>query len=452
MKFDAQAIAEATGGTVLREAMTGDILTDTRALHEQSWFLALKGARFDAYDFLDQAKTAGSLGCIVSKAPPEWWTGGAVLVDDTTQALQDLGRYARSKMDVPVVGLTGSSGKTTTRALLALALSPLGDVHQTVGNLNNHLGVPMTLIAAPSDSAALVVEMGTSSHGEIAFLAKLATPTARLLLNIGPAHLLELGGLQGVAREKGALFDTARAGDVAVLNADDPHLRGMTVPDGVRLARYGAGEDVDVRLLSAKVNPKTLDTHATWRTPEGTFSATIAAPGRHIAHNAAGALAMAWLLGVPLQAATEALGNYQPVGMRLRGEDLGGGAVALNDAYNANPQSMEASLRMLADLPGRRVAVLGDMLELGTDEAYWHQQIVDLTVSLALDRVVLVGGLMSATVGGVNCQRFEHRHDVADSFAQWLQSGDTVLFKGSRGARVEQILHSVKTLRTQGDS
>ncbi|MCA9490740.1 MAG: UDP-N-acetylmuramoyl-tripeptide--D-alanyl-D-alanine ligase, partial [Myxococcales bacterium] len=185
-------------------------------------------------------------------------------------ALQDLGRFARSRFTGPVVGLTGSSGKTTTRAFTALALSPLGPVHQTVGNLNNHLGVPMTLCAVEPEARAMVVEMGTSSPGEIGFLAELATPDIRLIVNVGPAHLQELGGLDGVAVEKGAIFATARPGDVLVKNMADPRVAALPVPAGVRVVTVGT-RDSDVRVV-ATASTEALGMRVMFATPEGEFA------------------------------------------------------------------------------------------------------------------------------------------------------------------------------------
>jgi len=445
MIFDGKTIAVATGGTLVRDAAAGEILTDTRKLGPGSWFLALSGERFDGHDFLPTAHEAGALGCVVSSRANEV-SGGAVLVDDTTRAIQDLGRYARSQLAAPVVALTGSSGKTTTRALIALAISPLGAIHQTVGNLNNHLGVPMTLLATPDDAAGVVVEMGTSSHGEIALLADIARPTVRMVLNIGPAHLLELGGLEGVAREKGQLLATMSPGDVAVVNIDDPYVAAMQVPG--RRVTWGEGGDISLR--SAELDPETLHTRVVFDSPDGELRATIPAPGRHIAHNAAGALAVAWAIGVDLTAAVAALEGYAPVGMRLRSEELPGGVTALNDAYNANPQSMEASLRLLASLPGRRIAVLGDMLELGGDERRWHAEIAALATSLELDLVILVGPLMGRTdvPGALSFADQAHAVGALQSF---LHAGDRVLFKGSRGARMERILQSLRHETSSGE-
>lgn len=451
MIFDGEAIAVATGGTVVVDAAAGPVLTDTRTLVPGAWFLALRGDRFDGHAFLDAAAEAGAAGCVVDHVP-QGWSGGVVVVPDTTRALQDLGRAARDRLACPVVGLTGSSGKTTTRALIACALSPLGRVHQSVGNLNNQIGVPLTLLAAPEDAAAAVVEMGTSEPGEIAVLADICRPDVRVIVNIGPAHLEELGGLDGVALEKGALFTSARPGDTVCINVDDPRIVALQVPRGVRRIEWGY--DGHVRLAVAELEASTMSTRARFVTPDAELSVLLPVLGEHVAHDAAAALAVALALGVDMADAAEALGNYQPVGMRMKREPLPHGAVALNDAYNANPASMEASLRALATLPGRRAAVLGDMLELGPAEGRWHAEVAEVAGSLGLDLLVLVGPRMSRAAshahGHTQVWSAVDGLHLVDQLRDWLREGDVVLFKGSRGARVERILHRLNT--TDGGS
>ncbi len=445
MIFDGATIARATGGQLVADAPAGRIHTDTRTLQAGDWFLAFRGERFDGHRFVEQALADGAVGCVVDGdwEAPEGFDAGCVVVSDTLKAYQDLGRHARRQFRGPVVGLSGSSGKTTTRSFIALALSPLGTVHQTVANLNNHIGVPKTLLAAPSEADVQVVEMGTSSPGEIQVLAEIAEPDLRLLVNVGPAHLEELCGLEGVAVEKGALFRTARPGDIVVVNLDDPFIAAMELPAGVRRVTWGRGGDVE--LLDATLDPATLHTVASFRAPTGAFTASLPAPGRHLAHNAAGAVASAWALGVDPAEAVGALEGYEPVGMRLEAQDLPGGVQAFNDAYNANPASMAASLRLLASLPGRRLAVMGDMLELGPEEARYHREAVALAHELGLDGVVLVGPRMQAAAAACpTALSFASPEDAVEPTRALLQSGDRVLFKGSRGAHVERVLQGLE--------
>ena len=449
MNLDAETIARATGGRVYRHGPAGPVGTDTRALEPGSWFVALVGPRFDGHDFLQSAQEAGASGCVVEREPGPEWTGGVVVVTDTSRALQDLGRYARQQFPGPVVGITGSSGKTTSRALVSLALRALGNIHQTSGNLNNHYGVPLTLLAVPDDAAAMVVEMGTSGPGEIEFLATMGRPDVRLVVNVGPAHLEELGGLDGVAVEKGAMFRTALPGDTCCVNLEDARVAAMSIPPGARRLGYGPGGALT--LDSVMVEPTSLSTTVSFDTPQGVVSCTIRAPGRHIAVNALGALTVAASLGLDLADAAAAMAEYEPVGMRMRPVELPNGVVVLNDAYNANPQSMNASLDVLAAMPGRRVAVLGDMHELGTEEHAWHRAVIEHAVSRGLDRVLLLGDRMAAAAPSSPSVR--HFGDVAEAAMDlrgWLRQGDVVLLKGSRGARVEQVLHALEANEPAG--
>ncbi|MEZ4317563.1 MAG: UDP-N-acetylmuramoyl-tripeptide--D-alanyl-D-alanine ligase [Myxococcota bacterium] len=449
MKFDATTLAEAMGGTLLRDGPAGPVLTDTRTLVPGCWFLALKGERFDGHDHVEKALEAGAVGCIVSRVDPAW-TGGIVRVQNTERALQDLGRFARRAFTGPVVGLTGSSGKTTTRALTALALSPLGEVHQTVGNLNNHLGVPMTLVATPPEAAAMVVEMGTSSPGEIRFLAELAEPDIRLIVNVGPAHLEELGGLEGVAFEKGSIFRTAQPGDTVIVNADDPFVRAMEVSDGVRRITVGTSEGCDLRLASIEPHVTEFETRVRFETPEGPVMAALPMFGEHFAMDAGLALGAAWAAGADLKAAAAAMSKYETVGMRMRIEQLSGDVRVFNDAYNANPASMKASLDAFARMPGRRAAVLGDMYELGAREQRYHDELVAYADGLGLELLVLIGERMGrAAASAVQTETWSStdQADAGRRLSAWLMQGDQVLVKGSRGARTEKVLDALRVAR-----
>ncbi len=458
-------IAAATGGRLVRAGprdagevpRCGPVLTDTRLDLGGAWFLALVGARFDGHDYLRAAREGGAVGVIVSRIPDDLdlgtWDRGLIHVADTTVALQDL---ARSVVDnlagrLPIVGVAGSSGKTTTRALIACALAPLGRVHQTSGNLNNHLGVPMTLLAAPADAAALVVELGTDSPGEVAFLSGIARPSIRLVVNVAHEHLDGLGGIEGVAAEEGALFDTAGPGDVLVVNADDPWLRDRRPGAGQRALRFGRAEDADVRLIHVDLDPDALTTTARVATPEGEVTVELPAFGTHFAVNATAALACALAAGVPAGEAAAAMAAYEPVGLRQRIERLGGGTLVLNDAYNANPLSMQAALDTLGALGGRGVAALGDMLELGAEEEALHRQVLSHAAGLGLDRIVLVGPRMAAAAGAAPGARVFDTPEAAGAALRGTLGPDhRLLVKGSRSIAMERVLHALQDETPEG--
>ncbi len=379
MTFNGSELAQATGGRLRIDGPSGPVLTDTRRVEPGSWFLALRGDRFDGHDFLSHAAAAGCVG-VVAEAAPSDWNRGLVLVDDTLRALQDCASAARSIMEVPVVGITGSAGKTTTRAMIGEVLATLGRVHQTEGNLNNHIGVPLTLLATPLDADVLVLEMGMSAPGEIAQLQAIGRPTHRLITNVSAAHLQGTGSLGVIAACKQELFDGARPGDTVLVNDDDHRVRSMPLPEGVRMLRYGSQQGVDVRLIHAELDLNRLHTLVQLEIHGESLTARVPSPGRHLALDACAAAAVGWVLGVDTDSIAAGLGRYQPVGMRMRVEQRGGITV-LNDAYNANPASMRAALETLAAIRGRRrVALLGDMLELGAGEDQAHREIVELAV------------------------------------------------------------------------
>jgi UDP-N-acetylmuramoyl-tripeptide--D-alanyl-D-alanine ligase len=450
MNFSSKQIAEATGGTVIRGDAVGPVLTDTREISKGAWFLAIVGERFDAHLFLTAAVAEGALGLIVDRVVDVPDDVAIVQVSDTTRAFQSLGNAARKRLTGPLVALTGSSGKTTTRALISLALSPMGEVYQTKGNLNNHFGVPMTLVKAPENAPVSVVELGTSSPGEISLLEKIASPDVRLIVNVGPAHLLELGGLEGVAKEKGALFAGAQKNDALIVNIDDDLVSRIPRPMGARVITYGRHLDATVRVMSVDVRMAAFSTAVTYVVEGEEHCVTIPAPGEHIAHNGAAAVAVAYALGVDVAGAVSALAQYEPVGMRLAMSTLQNGVRVINDAYNANPDSVRASLRLLSAADGRTIAVLGDMLELGVDEQIWHDRVAEYAGEVDLDLVVFVGERMSRAAQHCNGAAATIVSAVRDGVAQqldaWLQEGDTVLFKGSRGSRIESILEELKEI------
>ncbi len=451
MIFSAAELAEATGGTLVQSGPAGPIDTDSRRLRPGAWFVALVGERFDGHSYLPHAGAAGCAGCIAQRAP-EGWRGGFIQVEDTLVALQNIARYVRAGFDGPVIGITGSAGKTTTRALTALALSRLGPIHQTSGNLNNHIGLPLTLLAAPANAAAWVVELGMNHAGEIDLLQDISRPTVRLITNVGAAHTEGVGGIEGVARAKGELFDGARPGDVCIINADDHHVSALPLPKGVRIIRFGTTSDCDVRLTAAVVDPGTLHTRFQVETPSGSVLSEIRSPGTHLAMNAAAAIAVGLALHCPPAQMARAISGYEPVGARQRIVPISGGPVVLNDAYNANPLSTAASLRTLAGITGRtRVALLGDMLELGALEESGHAEMLELARSLSLDIIGLAGPRYAAayqaagTPDGVVSA--PDARALAALVAPRISPGDVVLLKGSRGMTMERILDTLNTSR-----
>jgi UDP-N-acetylmuramoyl-tripeptide--D-alanyl-D-alanine ligase len=328
--------------------------------------------------------------------------------------------------------------------MVALVAEALGPVHQTEGNLNNHVGVPLTILAAPPEARAWVLEMGMNHFGEIALLQDIAAPTVRLVTNVGAAHLEGVGDLDGVARAKGELFEGARPGDVCCVNGDDPRVRALPIPPGAQRLVYGRQKGFDVRWTDAEVRPDTLSTWFRVEVGPDTVEGVIPSPGLHLAANACAAVAAGVALGVPTVGMGAALGRYEPIGMRLRVEEGPRGTRIVNDAYNANPSSMDASLRMLAGLAGvRRVAVLGDMLELGAEEAAAHRAVLELAAALGLDEVLVAGPRFRAPAEELGVTWAPDAASLAPILAARLRPRDVVLVKGSRGMAMERVLQGL---------
>ncbi len=439
MIFTAEELARGCRGRLVAGGTPGKVCTDTRAIETGDWFLAIRGDRFDAHDFIEQAIEAGATGVIAEHTRPGW-SAGFIQVEDGLKALQNMGRFVRSNYDGPVVGITGSAGKTTTRALVGLVLEELGSIHQTAGNFNNHVGLPLTLLAAPQDADAWVLEMGMNHAGEIQLLQDIGKPNVRLITNVGIAHLEGLGSIEAIASAKAELFDGARPGDICCINMDDPYVSAMSIPPGVSTIGFGRHIDSQVRLTDAHVDPNTLNTHFRVRIHDNEVSGMVPNPGLHMATNAASAMAVGHALGLDPQAMINKIASYKPVGMRLRLEDGPGGTKLINDAYNANPMSVEANLRMLAAIPGRRrVALLGDMLELGPTEVEQHRNTAELAHSLGLDLIGFAGPRFCAAIGDTHICAPD-AEQLGKQLTGSLHPGDIVLIKGSRGMRMERII------------
>ena len=450
MKLTSEELARGSGGVLIKEGARGSVCTDTRAIQPGDWFLALRGERFDAHDFLTQAIEAGASGVIAERVPDDW-SHGHIAVNDGLEALQQLGRFVRSRFDGPVVGITGSAGKTTTRAMIGLALEELGEVHQTAGNFNNHIGLPLTLLASPRECNVLVLEMGMNHSGEIALLQDIGAPTVRVITNVGIAHLEGLGSIEAIANAKAELFDGARPTDTLCVNMDDPFIRDMAFPAGCTLVRYGSSQQCDIQLQAAHIDPERLHTRYTVSDGTTTWTGELPSPGIHMAHNAVAAIAVGYALGLNPGGIVNRLARYAPVGMRLRIEPGPLGTRVINDAYNANPMSVAANLRTLASIPSnngrKRIALLGDMLELGPTEVEQHAEIGRLALGLGIDIVGFAGPRFTKAMADSGlCS--PDAESLANLIRDQVAPGDILFIKGSRGMKMERVLHALEPMET----
>ncbi|MFO0585219.1 MAG: UDP-N-acetylmuramoyl-tripeptide--D-alanyl-D-alanine ligase [Anaeromyxobacter sp.] len=459
-RFTAAELAAATGGRWIGAPPAGvaGVSTDTRSIAPGSLFVALKGERFDAHAFLAEAAAKGAAAVVVSEA---WVRGGgaapvpALAVPDTLPALGAVARHHRRRFGIPVVGVTGSNGKTTTREMVAAILATRGPVLKTEGNLNNEIGVPLTLFGLGPEHRSAVIEMGMSARGEIDRLARIAEPQVGAVTMAGEAHLETLGSLDAIADAKAELYLALPPNGIAVANADDARMYERARASGKKLLTFSALPGVgDVTLV--RLEP-TVDDGLRFTLAVGTKEFPVHVPGlvgAHNAMNAACAAAAAVALGCTNREIADGLARVQPVGRRLRVETLPSGLVLLDDCYNANPSSMSAALRALADLATarrrRRVAVLGDMLELGALEAEGHARIGAEAARSGLAALAGFGPRARGLAEAARANGLDafHTEDLA-ALVDWARStltpsGDALLVKASRGMKLERLVEALR--------
>lgn len=419
------------------------VSTDTRVLRNGALFVALVGEKFDAHDFVEEAVGAGATGLVVSR-PVDVREGVAVYqVRDTLVALGDLARFRRRTLGARVVGVTGSSGKTTTKEFIRAALESTLRTHATTGNLNNRIGLPLTILDAPQNVEALVLEMGTSEPGEIAALAAIAEPDVGVISTVGQAHLEGLGSLEGVFAEKLSLLEALPPEGLAVVG-DRPRtlpVRARAKADRVRVAGWSPLADPDLRPQDAQSDEAGRYTFS-WKSSR----IRMAIPGRHAVQSALLAAAVALELGVPATASASGMASVEPPALRGEVRRIGR-LVILADCYNANPQSVRAGLDLLSELPAlhRRIAFLGSMLELGGQEEALHAELLEEALRRPLDVIVATGVFagVASTVKEDAEGRLLVREDPLEAFAALLphlRGDEIILLKGSRGVALERLI------------
>jgi UDP-N-acetylmuramoyl-tripeptide--D-alanyl-D-alanine ligase len=415
---------------------------DSRTLRRGACFAALRGER-DGHDFVPAAFAAGASVALVSQTREFEPPPGAALVrvDDVLRRLQDLARTARAaRPELRVVGVGGSVGKTSTKDLLAAALVSLG-CYANRDSYNNEFGLPITLLNTPNRARVLVAEMGERFPGDIALLSDIARPDVGVVTNVGLAHAEHLGGERGAARAMDELLQTLPPGGIAVLNADDPWTPSLRVAGGVSIVTAGAAETADYRIEDLQLDDELHPSFTMAGRP-----VVVPLRGEHQAHNAALALAVAHrAFGIELDVAAEALAAVEPARWRLEMHTTRRGLTVLNDAYNANPASMDAALRALARTPtqGRRFAVLGDMLELGDVGPEAHAAVGRRVADLHIDVLVGVGSggeaIALAAAPGVKVYPAANAADAGRVVRALTGPGDTVLVKASRAVGLELV-------------
>ena len=434
-------IAQATGGRLVGADRAVDaIATDTRALPGgDALFVALKGENFDGHAHVQAAADGGCVAALVSRplevALPQ------VVVADTERALASLAAAVQRERVTKVLAVTGSNGKTTVKTLLHSILHQLGSAYANPGNRNNEIGLPLAVLDAPDDARFAVYEMGAGKPGDIAYLTAIARPDVALVNNIAPAHLERMGSLLGVAKTKGAIYQALPDDGVAVVNADDAFARYFSERlRGRRAVRFGLEAEADV--VARGIEADMQGSRFTLVTPQGEIDIALPLPGRHNVRNALAAAAMALAVGATLVQVRDGLAAVQGVAGRLATHRLRSGATLVDDSYNANPGSLAAAIDTLAEAGCEAWLVLGDMRELGADEAALHAEAGARARAAGIARLYSLGPLSAhaAQAFGEGARQFDAHAALADALWADLRAGTTVLVKGSRGSAMDRIV------------
>jgi len=424
--------------------------TDTRTLQPGMLFVALRGERHDGHDHVAAAAERGAAGAVVERELDTPLPQLVVL--DTQAALGELARWQRAHLGATVVALTGSNGKTTVKALAAAILSRVGATHVTEGNLNNEIGLPLTILRAPAAARFLVLEMGAGKPGDIAYLVRIGQPHVALVNNVAPAHLERMGSTDGVAETKGAIYDGLPPGGIAVVNADDAYAAAFERRIGARrVLRFGLEQPAEVCARDLALG---ASTRFTLVTPAGEAAVDLALPGRHNVRNALAAAALALAAGAPLADIVAGLGSAHAVGGRLTRIAVPGAGVVIDDSYNANPGSVRAAIDTLALEPGERWLVLGNMAELGPEAPRLHAEVGAHARAAGIQRLYAVGALAreAARAFGGAAQAFDTQEAAIEALRRDFRAGVVLLVKGSRSSAMERVVAALAGRAAGGHS
>lgn len=460
MKITIDFILDCTKGTLISGNRTDTIegiSIDTRSLVPGQLFFALMGEKSDGHDFIQQALSAGAAGLVISRAEAAAtmaFKGAVILVDNTLNALQALAGSYRQLFRIPMVAVTGSVGKTTTKEILAGCLGIAHKTLKTPGNYNNEIGLPLTLLGLEPDHGAAVVELAMRAPGEIASLAAIVRPTMAIITNIAPVHLETMGSMENIAKAKCEVLEYVPPGGFAVINGDDRLLLEAAKRYNCRRFTFGYDEECDFQILAAEIAGKGINLRL--RMLDSAWSFHFPIPATRLAPDAAAAIGAAYLLGQNIREIQAGLETYQPGTHRLNLIDLPGGGLIIDDTYNANPISMQAALEVCRDMSrGRRtVAVLGDMAELGEYESAGHQEVgraaagagIDLLLTVGPRAVLIAEGARQAGMPGSRVTHYLTKEECARVFGTLVTQQDVVLFKASRSMQLEELVDKFRNI------
>ena len=432
------------------DALVEEISTDTRCITQNSVFVALKGDNFDGHDFAAKAMESGALA-VITERPVEG--AKCIVVDSTAKALLDLAHYYRMKFDIPLVGITGSVGKTTTKDMIACVLARKFKTLKTAGNHNNEVGMPKTLLELDSSYQAAVIEMGMNHAGEMSRLSCCSAPNVCVITNIGVSHIENLGSQENILRAKLEILDGASPDAPLILCRDDKFLSSVDM-HGSRKIIYYSAKKKDCDIYAANVTAEDNCVKFTINYQGGKYPATVNLLGLHNVKNALAAFAVGVTLGIDPEECAAGIADFRPEGLRqnIRRQN---GVTLIVDCYNAAPDSMKAALSVLSDVNvpegGRRFCVLADMLELGKNARTYHKNVGEYVAASKADQLLCFGensvfyieGAVKKGFDESHCRHFGSREELAAYLASQLAENDAVLFKGSRGMKLEEVVDSL---------
>jgi len=454
ISFDCVELAEAVNGQLLwgtAEQVFVGITTDSRKVAPNNLFIPLVGEKFDGHDYIEQCFRTGAAVCLTEKPIPQIVNASAILVKDTAKALRDIATWHRNKYNIPVVGITGSVGKTSTKDMISCVLSKHYEVLKTQGNFNNEIGLPLTLLNLNSTHELAVIEMGMSGFGEISRLTAIAQPQIAVITNIGVAHIEKLGSAQGILKAKLEILEGLKPGGLLVLNGDDPLLVELAGKLSFRTIYYGMNSGLDYVAQDYESLGES-GTRFSIMFGNKTYNVAIPVPGIHNVYNALAAIAIGIEMNIPMKVIIEGIAEYSPGNMRQNIITYNGIKI-INDAYNASPQSMQAAINVLEELSvkTRGIAVLGDMLEMGDMAEKLHYSVGNFIKDKKIQYLITVGkdskyikqAVADSDNKTIELQHFDNNNEALKYILSIIRQGDYILIKGSRGMKMEQIADGI---------
>lgn len=458
MRLEISQIVEAVQGRLLNQLpeyknlFVEEITTDSRKEIHQGLFVPLKGERFDGHNFIGSVFEKGAIATLTMNDKIEDERLVNIWVQDTGKALLDLGRFYRKQFDIPVVGITGSVGKTSTKEMVAAVLSGKWQVHKTEGNFNNEIGLPLTLFNLNKKHEAAVIEMGMNHFGEIHNLTCCSLPDVAIITNIGTSHIENLGSREGILKAKLEVLDGLKSDGLLVINGDND-LLGDLKELPVETITYGLKSTN--KYWAKDITSQGEYTLATVMTPHATYAIRIKALGEHMVYNTLAAIAVAEHFGLTEAEILKGLAAYEPAKMRMHISSFENGLTVIDDTYNASPDSMKAALKVLKEYnrPGRKIAVLGDMFEMGEFAPELHREVGEFAAEIKVDLLIAVGNLAKHILDGYTAKTaqkayyFETKEAFIENLPELIKGDDCILFKASRGMHFETLVEEVRKVK-----